>query len=339
MSKKDRQRRVKLIANPGAGDPSAASKNLEIATCCLQEYGLRVDVALASPKKEAIPIVRKALKDGYGTVIAMGGDGTIETIMRAILDSKKDKRSKVHLGILPTGTANNIAKSLGIPEDLQAACGLVAGDQIRKLDIGQVRTKKRKKFYFFELVAIGLTAALYPDAIEVSKGKISRIKNVVGTLITHESNPKVVLKMDEESVVTVQTLLVTISNTPVFGKNFLVAPNASLQDGLLDVLIYPNLSKADLLAYYAKVMNEGSYEDGKIQSYRANKLEIKSSPKLNVMADGEMLGRGKVRVKVCPAALRVIVPEESAGLAAPNPDTLTEVPKDPISIAGGKQRG
>jgi diacylglycerol kinase (ATP) len=315
MSKKTERRRVKLIANPGAGNPSDATKNLKIATRCLRDYGLNVDVALASPKKEAIPIAKSAVKDGYGTVIAMGGDGTIETIMRAILDMSKRRGSKVHLGILPTGTANNIAKSLGIPEDLRDACELIASDQIRKVDVGQVRTKKGKYFYFFELVAIGLTAALYPDAKEVPKGKLSSIKNMVNTIVQHESNPKVILEMDGESVITVETLLVTVSNTPVFGLNFLVAPDASLQDGLLNISVYPNFTKPALLAYYAKVMNEGDHEDNQVQRFRAYKLKIKSSPDLSVMADGVMLGKGKVRIKVCPGILRMIAPQENTSLA------------------------
>jgi diacylglycerol kinase (ATP) len=317
MSQRDNQRHVKLIANPGAGNASDATKNLEMVTSTLQEYGLRVDVALAKPKKEAIPIARKAVKEGYKTVIAMGGDGTIEAVMRGVLDITAGRGSKTHFGILPTGTANNIAKSIGIPVDLKEACALIAKDQIRKLDVGLASTKKFKTFYFFELTAIGLTAALYPEAKEIPKGKLSSIKDVISTLVKQETNPKVILKMDGESIIEEETLLVTVSNTPVFGLNLLVAPNASLQDGLLDISLYPSFNKADLLAYYAKVMNEGTSQDGNIQRYRAHKLKIKTSPKLYVMADGIMLGKGTVRIKVCPGALRVIVPEQEVGLAAP----------------------
>jgi diacylglycerol kinase (ATP) len=315
MSKKNKTLHAKLIANPGAGKASDATKNLEMATRYLQEYGLSVDVALARPKKEALPIARKAVEDGYKIVIAMGGDGTIEAIIRGVLDSKAGRRSKAHLGILPTGTANNIARSIGIPQDLKEACKLIANDHFRKLDVGQVKTKKRKTLYFFELTAVGLTAALYPETKEIPKGNLASIKGVVDTLLQHETNPKVFLKMDGESRIELETLLVTVSNTPVFGLNFLVAPNASLQDGLLDVSVYPNFNKADLLAYYAKVMNEGYAGDENIQRYRVQKLKIKTSPKLNVMADGIMLGKGTVRIKVFPGILRVITPKEGIGLA------------------------
>jgi diacylglycerol kinase (ATP) len=79
-----------------------------------------VDVAFARPKKEAIPIAQKAVKDGYDVVIAMGGDGTIGAAIRGIVGSK------ARLGIIPAGTENDIARGLGIPEDLKEACAIIA---------------------------------------------------------------------------------------------------------------------------------------------------------------------------------------------------------------------
>src|SRR6266498_693839 len=143
MSKKDKVIQAKLIANPGAGKPEESAKQLELAIRYLQQNGVEVDVALAKPKEEATPLTKQAVKDGYKVVIAMGGDGTLEAVLRGMVGSKAS------LGIIPTGTANNMAKSLGIPLDLQEACALIASNNIRKLDVGQVRVKKGKKLYFF----------------------------------------------------------------------------------------------------------------------------------------------------------------------------------------------
>src|SRR6266508_2255022 len=112
MSNGDRTGRVKLIANPTSGDPAEATVRLEQATRCLLDFGVNVDVALAHPVQEAVPIARKAVKNGYSTVIAMGGDGTISAVIRGL------EGSDVHLGILPAGTEHDIAISLGIPMDL-----------------------------------------------------------------------------------------------------------------------------------------------------------------------------------------------------------------------------
>ena len=122
------------------------------------------------------------------------------------------------------------------------------------------------------------------------------------------------LEIDGESSIAVNTMLTIVSNVPLIGPNVLVYPNASLDDGLFDVSVYPNFSKAELLAYSTKVMNQNSSSDGTIQRYRAHRLKIKASPKQEVMADGVMLGKGPVKIKVLPGALRVFAPKVGAGV-------------------------
>jgi len=324
MSKKNKPVRVKLIANPGAGKASNAADNLKLVIGYLEKNGLKVDVAFAKPKEEATPIARKAIKDGYKTVIAMGGDGTIEAVMRGMMGSK------VRLGIVPAGTENNIAKSLGIPKDLEEACALIASDNLLKLDMGQVTTRKGKKFVFFEMATIGLSAAVYPDANKAAGGKLSSIKATAMTFIHQETRPRIFLTLDDESKIEVETMLVMVSNTPVFGKNFLVAPGASLQDGLLDISVYPDFGKVELIRYYAAVMDGGYSGDGKVQRYQARKLKVESSPKLEVMADGVALGKGTVKIKVRKNALRVITAEKPPGAGIP-PKDIVETQPAPVS--------
>jgi len=288
-----------------------AASRIEQVRRYLSDYGLKVDLALAKPKKEAIPIARKAIKDGYDVVIAMGGDGTLGAVIRGIAGSK------VRLGIIAAGTENDIARSLGIPEDLKEACALVASGHTRKLDLGQVSTKKRKKFYFFMLTAIGLTATIYPMIKKVPEGKLSGIKDAVMTLLKFESKPTVFLTLDDESKIEVETMLVTIANTPIIGLRNLVAPDASMDDGLLDIAVYPNFSKIELLDYFAKTAYGSSTPDRTIQRYRARKIKVKTSPKLDVAAEGVMLGKGTARIKLLPGALRVIAPEPGTGVEKP----------------------
>jgi diacylglycerol kinase (ATP) len=304
MSKKDKMVQAKLIANPGAGKPEESAKQLELATRLLQEHGIEVNVALAKPKEEATPPARQAVKDGYDMVIAMGGDGTLEAVLRGMVGRKTP------MGIIPTGTQNNIAKSLGIPIEMEEACALIASGRVRKLDVGRVKVKKGRKLYFFELTAVGLVAALYPQTSKLADGKLSRIKDVALTLLHQEPDPEVFLTLDDESKIKVDTMLVVISNAPMFGANFLVAPNASVTDGFLDVSVYPDFSKTEVLAYFAQVRSEGFSNNEKVQRYRACKIEIKTDPKMEVMADGVMLGRGKVEIKSKAGALWMITPED-----------------------------
>lgn len=328
MSNGDSKGRVKLIANPGSGDPVEATTRLEQVTRCLLELGVNVDVALAHPVKEAVPIAKKAVKNGYSTVIAMGGDGTVSAVIRGIAGSK------VHLGIIAAGTENDIATSLGIPTDIPQACALIASDHTRDLDIAQISTKEKKKFVFFMVTTVGLTSTLYPDVKDVPHGDLSNIKDAFMTFLHAKPNPKVYLTLDDESRIEVETMLVTITNTPVIGAKNLVAPEAVTDDGLLDIAVYPNFSKSELLAYFAKTAQQREAPDGKIQRYRARKIKIKTEPKLDIAAEGIMLGKGKAKIKVLPGALRVIAPDPGVGAEKP-PSEISEGLPTPVSVSVG----
>ena len=320
MAKKNKFIRVKLIVNPGAGNVSDAANNLKLVVGYLKKNGLKADVVQAKPKAKATPLARKAIKDGYKIVIAMGGDGTVEAVMRGMVGSK------VRLGIVPVGVENNIAKSLGIPMNLEEACALIATNKTRKLDVGQVKTGKGKSFPFFEMASIGLSTALYPAAILATAGEPSGIPAALPTTVRPETSPKVILTLDDKDQIEVDTQLVVVSNTSVFGKKFLVAPNDSSQDGLLDISVFQDFSKAELLRYYANMMDGGYSGDGKVMRYQAHKLKVRSLPRLNVMADGIEQGKGTVTIKMAPGALRVIAAKKSPDLESPVKDEAIPVP-------------
>lgn len=330
MSRDDRANQVKLIVNPSAGKMLESSKILPQVTQCLLDYGVKVDVALAHPTKEVVAIAKKAVKNGYSTVIAMGGDGTISAVIRGLAGSE------AHLGILAAGTENDIATSLGIPEDLQQACALIASDHTRDLDLGQISTRKKKKFIFFMVTTVGLTSTLYPDVKDVPHGDLSNLKDAVLTFLQARPNPKVFLTLDNESKIEVETMLVTVTNTPVIGVKNLVAPEAAMDDGLLDIAVYPGFSKAELVSYFARTAHEGLTDDGKIQRYRARKIKIKTDPKLDIAAEGILLGKGKAKIKLLPRALRVIAPELSAGPEKPHSIIGPEELPVPVSIQVGE---
>lgn len=316
MSKKIKAVRVKLIVNPGTGKVSAADKNLKLVTGYLEKSGHKVDVAVVKTQEKATGIARKAVKARYKVVIAMGGDEIIEAAMRGMVGGK------TRLGIIPSGTENNIALSLGIPKDFQEACALISTDQTLKLDLGQVTTRKGKKFIFFEMATIGLSAAVYPNANKAASRKLSGLKAMAMAFVHQETKPKIFITLDDESKIEVESMLVMVSNMPIFGENFRVAPNASMQDSLLDISVYPNFSKIELLRYYTAVMDGGYSGNGKVQQYQARKIKIKTSPKQDVMADGVMLGKGTVTIKVRPGALRIISAGKTPSLENPKKKTF-----------------
>lgn len=329
MPKKRGSGRVKLIANPGAGKLRASAAFLEQVTRRLLGHGIDVDVALAQPKRNAIPIARRAVRDGYQTVIAMGGDGTIGAVIEGIVGSD------VHLGIIPAGTANDFAASLGIPDSTEEACALIASERVRAVDLGQLSTRQRKKFPFFMITAVGLIATVYPDIKNVPEGELSGIKDALSRFVEHEEHPLVQLTLDGESRIEVETMLVMIANTPLIGLKNLVAPDASLEDGLLDVIVFPGFSKAGLLAYFARTVDQNLPPDGSIERYRARRIKIRSSPPLDIAAEGMIMGKGSAKIKVLPGALKVIAPEPGMGAEKPPQDEIEQLPA-PVAMTVGE---
>ena len=222
---------------------------------------------------------------------------------------------------------------LGIPEDLKEACAIIASGNTRKVDLGCISTKNRKNHYFFMMIAIGLTATLYPMVNDVPNGKFGGVMEAIKTILKYKPNPTVNLTLDDDSKIEVETMLVTITNTPVTGVKNLVAPDASMEDGLLDISVYPGFSKAELLNYFIKTANEGTTPDGRIQRYRAKKIKVKTSPKLDISSEGIIVGKGTAWIKLLPGAMRVIAPPVGAGAEKPQEKEVIKmpVPVSPVS--------
>jgi diacylglycerol kinase (ATP) len=175
-----------------------------------------------------------------------------------------------------------------------------------------------------------LTAAMFPLVKKIPKGKLSGLKDAVVTFMKYESKPKVFLTLDDDSKVKVDTMLVTVTNTPLIASRNLVAQDASVDDGLLDISVYPDFSKAEVLKYFHDTAKESSIPDGKLQRYRARKVKVKTSPKLEIAADGISLGKGTAVIKVCPKALRIFAPKVGTG-AEKRPDDQTRELPAPLS--------
>ncbi len=311
MSKKDKKLHAKLIANPGAGQVLKQASLIVDVAQYLIDHGLDVDVALARPTKNAARAAKKAVKDGYDIIIAMGGDGTIGGVIRGMVGEKP------RLGLIAAGTENDFALSLGIPEDVHQACDIILAGNTRTVDLGRLRTKKVDRFDFFMVTTVGIVSTVFPMIKNVPAGEYGKLKDAIRTLLKFDSSPRVYLTLDDQPEFEVDTMLVTITNVPLIGLHNLVAPDSSVEDGLLDVALYPGFSKAQILAYFARTLNESAPEYDKVQRYRARKIKIRTSPKLDIAAEGLLMGKGTAWIKSLPGALHVLAPEPGAGAEKP----------------------
>ncbi len=309
MAKKDKFTRLKLIVNPAAGNSAETKRNLNAVIRYLETNGFNVNTAWAKPKAKATPLARKAAKDGYKVVVAMGGDGTVEAVMRGLTGSQ------ARLGIIPTGIQNTIARSLGIPLDLEQACRLISTDNVREMDVAQVKKGKGKWVSFFEMVGIGHASAIVSPQARQEKPEDELFRSQIAASAVQTSlEPKAVLYLDDGRRLELETRLVTVSNMPIFGKKFIVPPPEFLQDDLLDISVFQGFTDFDLYEYYSKVKAGNYAGDENIQHYQSRKVKVKTFPSMDVIADGVELGKGTVSLRMMPGALHVIAARDSRNL-------------------------
>jgi len=308
---------VTLILNPASKSFLDGAHSPEAIVAALHAVGITPQLELTTPTITAHQLARKAVDRGDTLVIAAGGDGTIEEVATALI------HSPAALGILPLGTMNNLARALGIPLELADAALLLAIGATRHIDMERVVTpEERIEGYFLETAGIGLSAIAAPIGEDAEKGRWSNLLSKLGDFFAFTSTG-VTIQCDDQAPLQSQTHLVTISNAPLFGNNMLVAPEAKIDDGLLDVVVYEGMELVDLTRYFYGISSGGRINDGRIQVRRARRLLVSADIPLPVNADLDVLAaQPSWEIQVVPRALSVIV---GNGLALTLPVTAAPV--------------
>ncbi len=299
-----------LIFNPASGNPAESATQLLELLRQLQTVRIQAQVLVVQPQMRLGALARRAVRDGAKMVIVSGGDGTIENVALGLVGSSTT------LGIIPTGTRNNLARSLGIPtNNLAGAVALLRKGRRLKIDVGQVRRGQLSR-YFLEAGAVGLASALFPSADDIQHGDLGKIAEFISTLVSAAPS-EIRLRFDHHrhEIIT-HAHLVIVANMPFMGANFQIAPDVLFDDRRLDVFVYSELSKRDLIGQAMRSMN-----DERIQRFRVKSIEIRAIPPMPVMADGVSVGDGPVTLTVQPHSLAIM-----AGLASVQDIPPTQAP-------------
>lgn len=313
--------KAKLIFNPSSGNQAQSAQQLMEILRHLQDMDIQSEVLIVHPELNLRDIARRAARAKDKLVIVSGGDGTIESVALGLVGTSTT------LGIIPTGTRNNLALALGIPSnDIGEAVALLRDGRRMKIDVGLMRSRTATR-YFMEAGAIGLVSALFPAADDLQHGDIGKLGEFISTFISHTAS-EVRLRLDQRrSDIVAQAHMVLIANMPYMGANFHIGPDVSFEDRALDVFVYANLSKLDLLG--SAIQLTSGNPDSRILRYRARRISITSDPPMSIMADGVMLGEGSVTVTLEPRSLSLIAGVPAAQAASEpaqiaNPETTAE---------------
>jgi len=301
--------RAKLIFNPGAGAAGESPAQLVNVIREMQACKLIPEAYLVEPGSDLRQVVQDALGQGIRMFVVCGGDGTISAVASMLAGTHAT------LGIIPIGTQNNTALSLGIPAAIPAAVAILRAGRRIKVDVGMAACAKDNT-PFLEVCSVGLVSDLFPSADDIQHGNLARVGDFLATLVS--SPPaEIHLVLDGKQEIRSLGHVVLVSNMPYVGLHYRVGEADSFNDGLLDVLFFADLSKLDLLSYVFQGVGTGGPEDPRIQHYRVRRVDIDTQPAMSVMADGNALGEGPVRIEVRRRALAVMV-------GSPAPEALPD---------------
>jgi diacylglycerol kinase (ATP) len=308
-----RRMRAKLIFNPSSGTAGESPVQLMDVISEMQAWKLVPEAFLVEPGCDLPAVIRDALAQGIRMFVVCGGDGTISAAARTLAGTPAT------LGIIPTGTQNNTALSLGAPADIPAAIAILRNGRHIKVDVGMATCGKITT-PFLEACSVGLVSTLFPSADDIQHGNLARVGDFLTSFV---STPpaEIHLILDNKKEIHNRGHVVIVSNMPYIGLHYQVGSVASFGDGLLDVLFFADLSKLDLLNYILRGVGEGRPEDSRIQHFHVRRVEIDTHPAMPVMADGTALGEGLVRIEVRRHALAMMV-HQPMPEAYPEPEVV-----------------
>lgn len=305
---------AKVILNPYAGRWKAQERRVE-AESALNDAGITYELDITKKPGDGVHLAYQAVLDGFSPIIAAGGDGSISEVTNGIAQALVSSAETAWppLGILPLGSANDLAVNLGLPLDIYKSAQAIKTGSIRLMDLGQIIFGDDKKIrYFDNNSAIGLE-----PTITLIQQRITRLRGVirylVATLIGIAQNPQWNMKLeweggDYDGPVT----LVTVGINPLTGGLFYMTPHADPFDGLLTFVYGSMPTRLQILRLLPRTMkpSEGSYvEHDAIHEIHTPWMRIHSSSSTPLHADGEIQSASvhEMEYRILPGRLPVLI--------------------------------
>jgi diacylglycerol kinase (ATP) len=290
-----------VILNPRAGtagETDAIKRQIER----LGEVSFRI----TDTPGDAQRLAREAAEDGCDLVVAAGGDGTINEVVNGLSEHFGD----VRLGIIPMGTGNDFARSVDVPTDVQAAVNILLADQRRAIDVVRVTSDAQR--YFINVSAGGFSGLVDERLTEEMKrswGPLAYLRSAAEAL-PDLTDYHTRIAFDGEELHEIATYNIVIANARYVAGGIPIAPQAEIDDGLVDVMIVPRASMPQLAMLVPQILL-GQHTDNDLLIFRrARKVEVESQPRMWFNADGELVGNEPSTFEVLPRALNVIVGSE-----------------------------
>jgi diacylglycerol kinase (ATP) len=291
-------RRALLIVNAKSRS-GAAQRDLAVER--LKEHGIEPVHVDCARREDLSPLIVQHAKDVDCAVVG-GGDGTLNAAAFGVIEAG------LPLGILPLGTANDLARTLDIPSDLDAAARIIADGHTRRIDLGIVNGEP-----FFNVASLGLSAELAQKLTRDIKRRWGRLGYAMVALnVLAHAKPFRATIYSEKEAVRVRTLQIAVGNGRFYGGGNAVEQDATIDDHHLD-LYSLELDRAWKLALMARSFRHGRHGAwNEVRAVRAKEFDIRTRKPKPINADGEIVTQTPAHFSIRPAAVTVFAPKMDA---------------------------
>lgn len=282
-----------LITNPGS---RSGDGDIDRAAEKLREQG-RVEVVRPERPTDLPAAIRERGPD-FDRLVLGGGDGTVNLALDALIELDKP------VGILPLGTANDLARSLFIPFHIERAVEVILAGHQRRLDIARANDVS-----FINAVGIGLGPHMTRQMDDRAKARLGVLAYLKGIIEALRSQPQFHARIEcEEKTREGAFVQITVANGIHYGGGMTVAEDAKLDDGLLDVLLVPRQSKWMLLGNALRFRTGLTRAADTLTHWRTRSVSIETDRTMDVTADGEFLTETPLGCEILPRSLTVYAP-------------------------------
>lgn len=287
-----------LIINPISGTRSKDGL-AETVKFRLAPFGIHTIAVETKGSGDAFSMAGQAVKEGFDMVISAGGDGTVNEVANALAFSN------CTLGILPYGSGNGLARSVGVPQDIFAALKLIEAGNVLTCDRGIVNGKP-----FYCTFGVGFDALVSEKFASMKKrGKATYIKSAIREFLNYQSKAYAIIINGK--VITEKALLIAVCNAPQYGNNAYIGPKAKLTDGLLDITVVHTDNPFNTFLMSMDMLTGMLDKNRGIGTFRAPAVTIVRTEEGPVHLDGEPMQMGKhLDISCQEKALRVFAPEK-----------------------------
>lgn len=330
-----------LILNPASGGGLAGRLAEALVARALAICG-PLEVATTRAPGHAIALAREAAANGVERFLVAGGDGTTGEVVSGLVEGTRAAGPRPALGLVPVGSGCDLARTLGLPRRIDAALEIVASGNTRALDVGRVELRDARGDLCVRHFANEVSAGLSGDTVR-HVGPLSarvgpRLGFVAGALAAVASHApfEATIEIDGERIHSGDVSLLAIANGCFFGAGMRVAPEASVDDGLLEVVLARGLSRREIVTHLPAFYLGRHGSHPRVSFHAARRVEVAGGAgavrKAAVEIDGEGGFGLPLRAECVPGALRVFAPEVTIPVLRPSRAPLAPIMSRPIAL-------